>query len=280
MPVSQIKMHLGAMSKHNMYEAEIVGVILAIWLLSSCLDTVGKTVSLYINNQAVITTINALKATSGQYLIRHLNLLANNLTCRLGFHWISSHSNIKGNEKVDELAKDAAKGRLSARARLPHLLQARLPVSASAIKQEFHGKLKEKWEDLWEKSERSQSMAVIDDNFPFNGFHKCTYQLSRYQASLMAQIRCGHIPLNMYLARIGKSDTEMCQACIEQAEGMHQCKTVKHFIFECPSFMQKRNELIAKIGIRHLNLSNIMTNTDYMRELAAYISRTGQLKRQ
>ena len=29
----------------------------------------------------------------------------------------------------------------------------------------------------------------------------------------MAQIRCGHIPLNVYLFRINRSETDYCQAC-------------------------------------------------------------------
>jgi hypothetical protein len=145
--------------------------------------------------------------------------------------------------------------------------------------QEKHKKLKDNWYRIWEESTRSQRMAEIDENFPFNKFRKNTYSLTRYQASLMIQIRCGHIPLNAHLSRINRSDTEICQACQEHKNGLQCRETVKHFLFECMSYTQEREELIGKIGIRHLNLRDIMKNTDYMKALATFIEKTKRFKK-
>jgi hypothetical protein len=49
---------------------------------------------------------------------------------------------------------------------------------------------------MWEKSDRSRWFAAFDEDFPLTSFRKRTYHLSRSQASLMTQIRSGHIPLN------------------------------------------------------------------------------------
>jgi hypothetical protein len=206
---TQIKVYLGSPTKHNTYEAEAVGAILAIWLVSKCIETIRKAVSLYINNQSIITALSNPKAKPGQYLLRHLNLTANVLACNLGIYWISSHSKVKGNEKVDELAKEAAEGRASSRLTLPQILRNPLPDSASALMQKYVRKLKGKWEMEWEDSDRSHRMAQIDDNFPFHNFRKRTYTLNRHQASLMIQLRSGHIPLNRYLFKIGKMETEL-----------------------------------------------------------------------
>ena len=121
-----------------MFEAEAIGALLATQLIRNCPETTGKKVSLYIDNQSILASMANPKAASRQYLIKHLNLLANDLACNLGIHWISSHSKVKGNEKVDELAKEAANGKSSARINLPHILRSTLPASASATKQEFH----------------------------------------------------------------------------------------------------------------------------------------------
>jgi hypothetical protein len=239
---------------------------------------VGKNVSLYIDNQAVMLAANNPKATPGQYLIRQLIISANALGCNLGIHWISSHSKVKGNKKVDDLAKEAANGHSSAGIRLPPFLRRPLPVSTSALKQEHHEKLKARWEKRWTESERGRRMELIDEDFPFNKFHKRTHPLSRSQSSLMSQIRCGHIPLNAYLARIGKADSEYCQACIENADGLQCRETARHVIFECGSYTQEREALKRKIG-RHFNLRNIMANTDHMKALAAFIGKTGRLKK-
>ena len=145
-----------------------------------------------------------------------------------------------GYEKVDELAKDAANGRSSARIKLPHILRDPLPNSASATKQAYYEKLKERWDDRWEASERSHRMNEIDNNFPFNGYRRRTHILSRNQASLMTQIRCGHIPLNGYLHKISKSETMFCQACLDSEDNLHNRETVKQFLFACPSLSQER----------------------------------------
>jgi hypothetical protein len=131
---------------------------------------------------------------------------------------------------------------------------------------------------VWEESDRSRRMNGIDDNFPFNGYRRRTYLLSRHQASLMTQIRCGHIPLNVYLHRINRADTNLCQACLDSEDGLHCHETVNHFIFECPSLSQEREELVAAIGRSHLNIHDIMRNTNYMSALASFINRTGRFK--
>ena len=46
---------MGSLDKHNVYEAEAMGAILALWILENTPATVGKTVSLYIDNQALAT---------------------------------------------------------------------------------------------------------------------------------------------------------------------------------------------------------------------------------
>ena len=278
-PISHLKLYIGPDTKHNTYEAELIGAILATWLLNNCLDTMGKTVSLYIDNQAVISALSNPKAAAGQHLVRYLISTANRLGCRLAIHWISSHSKVKGNEKVDGLAKEAAEGRSNARLSMPHILRSPVPTSASAIKQQFHSKLNRKWEMIWEVSDRRQRVAIIDDDFPFNSFRKRTYLLSRNQASLMTQIRCGHIPLNAYLVQIGKADTELCQACLDRGDGVHCRETVNHFLFECPSLAQEREVLVGKVGLENFNLHDLMDKTDRIRALAGFIGKTGRFKK-
>lgn len=64
----------------------------------------------------------------------------------------------KGKNKiVDELAEEAENKRSSARANLPPLLSAPLPVSASTTKQAYYSKLKNSWDIIWDESERSRS---------------------------------------------------------------------------------------------------------------------------
>ena len=276
--IRSLKKFLGTTEKHNTYEAEAVGAILAIWLLETTPETIGKKVSLYIDNQSIISAIQNPKSTPGQYLLNALRSAANRVACNLTIRWISSHSKVKGNEDVDKLAKDAAAGRSSTLASLPHMLRSPLPTSASAMKQAFNSSLKAKWAANWNTSPRKPRIAQFGDSFPYSAFLKKVYSLTRKQSSLILQIRCGHFPLNAYLHRISKSDTDKCQACENNQEDVPPAETINHYIFDCPSHTDARNELIEDIGREEFHLSNIMFNTDRMKALINFINRTGRFR--
>jgi len=114
-PISQLKAYLGPSSKHNNYEAEIVGGILATWLVTKTPEAHQKNLCVYTDNQAIIRTAMRPKATPGQYLMQNLNNEANNSQAKIVLKWISGHSNVRGNEKADKLAKEAALGQASDR---------------------------------------------------------------------------------------------------------------------------------------------------------------------
>lgn len=121
-------------------------------------------------------------------------------------------------------------------------------------------------------------MAIIDEDFHFNSFRRRTHTLTRKQASLMTQVGSGHFPLNSYLFKIMRADSDLCQACLEGEDNLHCRETVKHFLFESKAYGAEREELIGKISRSHLNLRDIMSNTDRMTALASFINRTGRLK--
>jgi hypothetical protein len=92
------------------------------------------------------------------------------------------------------------------------------------------------------------------------------------------QLRTGHIPLNCYLRKIGKVDSDKCPKC-DNIQGVGQVpETINHFLFDCQAHDEARQALIAKIGRSHLSLSKIMKNTDHMKALVIYINRTGRFK--
>lgn len=140
----------------------------------------------------------------------------------------------------------ATSGQSSARISLPHILRSLLPISASAIKQAWASTLKDKWETAWAASPRKLRIEQFDKNFLYDSFRKRAYTLSRYHSSLIMQIRCSHIPLNGYLHKIGKKDTEICQQCNEEEDRAPALETVKHFIFKCPVHAKLWTELIEK----------------------------------
>jgi hypothetical protein len=178
----------------------------------------------------------------------------NSLECDIKLRWISGHSNVRGNEAVDKLAKEAARGRSSQRESLPHMLRKALPASLSATKQEYHAEVLRKWELYWDMSPRRNRLSSIDAEFPFNVYRNKLHKLTRRQASLIIQIQVGHFPLNSYLHRIGKADSDSCPKCRETEPDNPRRESIHHFIFACDAYEAERQELEEKIGEENFNL--------------------------
>jgi ribonuclease HI len=100
-PTGHRKAHLGSGTKHNTYEGETVGGILALWLVGATPHTAGKKVTVYLDNQAVLKSVVDPKATSGQHLLQALKTAANNSPAKIELKWISRHSGVPGNERAD-----------------------------------------------------------------------------------------------------------------------------------------------------------------------------------
>jgi ribonuclease HI len=277
-PVDSIKMSLGKSTEHNNYEGEAAGVNLATWLTECHPETAHKNVSVYVDSKSVLQAMAEPKATSGQQLIREATMSANSTMARLELIWISGHSGVPGNEKADKLAKEAASGRVDGKERLPPTLRMRVPVSISATKQEHFERIKKQWAEIWSESPRRGRFEVVDDNFPFDAFRRRQYNLKRGHASLLVQVRTGHIPLNQYLHRIRKSDTKLCQSCQVVPGEERPVESVNHFLFECNKYADLRQTLARRIGQDNLNMYDVMQDIKKMKLLANFIVKTDRLK--
>jgi ribonuclease HI len=279
-PLRSLHYYLGTPNKQNTYEAEVAGALLALWVLRTTPETIGKRVTLYINNQSVLKAIDSPTATPGQFLLNSLRLSVNEIGCKLTLRWISGHSKVKGNEDIDILAKTAAEGRSSVLANLPHVFRDTLPISASAFKQDYNTKLNVRWAASWNTSPRKARVAQFGGVFPFSTFMKSLYLLTRKQSSIILQLRmrCGHFPLNAYLHKISKSDTNKCQACDIIDPGNSPRETVNHYLFDCPAHEIAREELFEKIVEDEFHLSDTMLDADHMRFLVTFVNRTRRLR--
>ena len=110
---------------------------------------------------------------------------------------------------------------------IPIPLRKTLPRSKSAAHQEFNQKLKNKVIELWKESPRYDRLAQIDPNLKYIAFAKLTHNLHHKRASLLFQLRAGHVPLNAYLHKIQKVDSPICPSCQQFSE------TVMHYILHC-----------------------------------------------
>ena len=169
-PSNRLRFFLGNANQHTSYEAEAIGLLLAAWSIFRERNSLSGRIAIYVDNQAIIQAIVNPKAKSAQYIIDELLRLMEEsrrafdarpagTPTSIKIAWISAHSGVAGNELADGEAKLAALGKTSTPLALPELLRKRLPINASALKQDFADKLKRKWRSRWRNSPRYNCIA-------------------------------------------------------------------------------------------------------------------------
>jgi ribonuclease HI len=163
------KFFLGPASSYGIYEAELVGMLLALELIRSSHHT--HLASIVTNSQAALTTSQGHTNGCADYLVQAIATL----TCRvkrkhpgirISIWWIPSHSGVLGNKLADATAKAAAAGASSPRAKLPALLRHPLPISPSIIKSTFHKQLWDVALSAWHDSQLA--LGALQSLTPFS----------------------------------------------------------------------------------------------------------------
>jgi hypothetical protein len=97
--------------------------------------------------------------------------------------------------------------------------------------------------------------------------------LDRRQASILFQLRSGHIGLNHHLFCIRRSESPSCPHC----RGI-TVETVKHYLMDCPFYAQERHELQRKLRRNAGSLSFLLSSPDAVLPLLKFVHATGRFK--
>ncbi|KAJ8454183.1 hypothetical protein ONZ45_g19403 [Pleurotus djamor] len=239
-------MRLGPTTDHTTFDAEAVGLLLAAGEIQK--ERLTGNAAIFMDNKSVIQRLQTGQRGTGQYLLNSVeNLLTKakhqareegrNLSISL--HWISAHDDVTGNERADELAKEAARGREHRPDPLPGTLREyfSLPLSKSAKKQFAKARRKHQSWDDWVKSKRKPKLDHIDEKLTDDKYMRQVGEWRKGHVSIITQLRTQHIPLNLHLYRIGKSEMSNCPHCPRKEE------TVQHLLQDCPAYNRERQEM-------------------------------------
>ena len=86
------------------------------------------------------------------------------------------------------------------------------------------------------------------------------------------QLRTGHIPLNHFMHRIGKTDSPTCPTCQTADE------TVPHYLLDCPGYAHERHSLARAAGCNSKSLRHLPGNWGTYKVLLIYVGATGRFK--
>ena len=143
--------------------------------------------------------------------------------------WTPGHSDIKGNEYADKLAKEAAE-EAKEKTDLPPVL------TMGDIKTAVRDSGRKKWQDMWDKSEKGRNLFNYRPKVDYKVKHKFE---SRKGESIVSQLRTGYVKLNEYLQKTSITENDKCQC--------GEIETVKHFLLECELYENEREKLRSNL---------------------------------
>ena len=147
---------------------------------------------------------------------------------RLEINWIKAHIGYKGNEKADQLARDAE-----------HKEEIELYIAESwtHMKSTLWTNIYKTWENRWIAEQRFRLTKMFYPH-PSKTRSKNIMKLNRPQMTLWAEIITGQNNLNYVQSKIYNNIDPTCRFCEEEEE------TIPHILMECPCFMSLRNDIL------------------------------------
>jgi hypothetical protein len=188
----------------------------------------GQTIHVFTNNRAVLNTLRTPVVKSGQAIVgrilkhvRYLEGFSNHVV----FAWAPVNPIFELGQRVKHLAQRStdegrvAQGRVKLSKRTVRNAQERLRRATSQVSTMF-----------------GESVRRVDAAWPGNHTRRMYDDLSKRQASILAQLRTGMTPLNGYLHNIKAVETNLCE-CGEAVESR------EHFVFRCARWSEQRQIL-------------------------------------
>ncbi|GBL74646.1 hypothetical protein AVEN_206741-1 [Araneus ventricosus] len=194
-----------------------------------------------------------LNQRSNRPIARYIHVsLYNTHNIRLG--WIRAHVGHLGNEKADELAKEAITSTEAA--------VLTVPLPRSSAKQDLKQRALAKWQRRWDDGINGRSTYEIIRKVGLRN-HNCPRQL--------IQFITGHGPFPSYLFRFGKQQDNCC-ACEEPGTPFHyatKCRLTLSYHLKC--LADQHIEAWLKSITNHrllrnkiIDLLNFITSQEYL----------------
>ena len=179
---------------------------------------------------AALKAVADPRQQSGQFILHRILAEIDTIWRYTGvvvqLRWVPSHAGVVPNEVAHELSRLATeRHRTPQHTSLPRLLTtARREATVLSMKTEISRRDQEVFRRHTDQAMPRGNIGVLYDT------------LNKRDASSLSQLRTGKCRLNSYLARIGATESDICE-CGREAE------TVTHYLFRCPRWDGIRRNL-------------------------------------
>ena len=189
-------------------------------------DDIPNSISIYTDSQAVLRALDGrwIRSKVIRDCARRLNELGRYASVHLS--WVRGHSGVEGNEKADELAREAAAEESEV---VP------VPRSSSYYRQAFKDFLYERWVRRWQETDIvfARQTKIW---FPEPSFRKTRKLLSLDRPAFSGMVRwlTGHAFLGLQNFRCGSVALSFCRLCGQVPE------RADHLLLRCPGLNSLR----------------------------------------
>ena len=256
-----VETKLGLPQHSTAFEAEIAALRTAVEQLTRKQDPRWKRAIIFSDSQAAL---KAICSSAMQYpdvnAIQDM-VLSQTALHSIRFTWVKAHRGNAGNERADQLAKEAAE--------LPPSRE--LTFSSCEIIRRCRRSALEKWEASWLSSIKGRWTFKFIPNLAL-----ARVLAARKLTHEMCQVLTGHAGLNGYLAMRKVISSDQCE-CLSNAE------TMEHFLFLCHSHHKHRiafhNACLHLTGQWPPPFPSFIEDQRLWIALASFVTKTGRLSR-
>ena len=225
---------IGTEQRQNVYVAELYAIYQALLTIRPYViahpEARTRPFYLYCDSQAALKAVAHPRQQSGQFILHRILAEIDTIWRYTGvvvqLRWVPSHAGVVPNEVAHELSRLAIeRHRTPQHTSLPRLLTtARHEATVLSMKTEISRRDQEFFRRHTDQAMPRGNIGVLYDT------------LNKRDASSLSQLRTGKCRLNSYLARIGATESDICE-CGREAE------TVTHYLFRCPRWDGIRRNL-------------------------------------
>ena len=258
-------LHLGSDTQSNVYVAELNGILLALEVIRTELQTCNKKATIFSDNQGALKALREPSNTSGQSVLVKILQVWDDIRVqgsKVDFRWIPAHRGIPGSDAADAAAKRATS--------VPpdHAAHQDKMTLLTTAKKRINTDIHQDWEYVWSHAKHGHSLRSLGRK-PDKANLTLHRNLPRAISSIISQMRTGKIGLRAYLYGIDRTETKQCTC----NQGIQD---VEHILLRCRDWIAEREEMWAG-GKPMLNLKNILNDHKMVVRAAQMMMKTGLL---
>jgi ribonuclease HI len=221
-------------SGHEVFDAELLGVIQALRIAKR--TSGNKPITILLDSQAAIARLRHTRAGAGQSFALQAHAIARDLQAQgreLTIQWVPGHAGIEGNEKADQVAKEAATKPGSIPGGLSLAFTRR--ACTEIVKARKQGWLTQA---LAKRSLQNQRAYRPHKGWKLD---PAASRAPKQVASRYYQLKSGHAAIGAHLHQIQRQESPECRRCRAPRE------TVHHLLFECREWRHQRAKLYTAL---------------------------------